>query len=319
MPPRHFVDPMPHHPLILLPIDPACPLDVVKCTPDVLEQHTHKPVHFKVEDSSPLSYMCHAPLCHPTTSVTHTLTISCPISLIFRSIDTSPRISPENPHDCESDCANIVNEPSFIPSLHACSTPRAAPISPPISPPHRMNDHRHRCYQSSPHARRSDRRNVVSKPISAVAPLPRISTHSAPASHSIIISRRTNSAVDCSYPSSHHAHKSDHGEVNYDLNGAAVPRVPAASSPATHTTVYKIPAHHKCTTEVVAKFPALQATAQGISKEIQGDFGELPVVGESSVTCDHCGIVLSPPPAMHIPIALPVPLSLPTPPLTADD
>ena len=110
----------------------------------------HKPVHFKVEDLSPLSYMCHAPLCHPTTSATHTLTISHPISLIFGSIDTSPRISPENPHNRESDCTNIVNKPSFIPSLHACSTPRATPISPPISLPHRMNDRHHRCYQSSP-------------------------------------------------------------------------------------------------------------------------------------------------------------------------
>src|SRR5882724_10641457 len=103
MPPRHFVDPMPHHPLILLLIDPACPLDVAKRTPDVSEQHVHKPVHFKVKDSSPLLYMCHAPLCHPTTSATHTLTILRLISLIFRSIDTSPRISPENPHDRESD------------------------------------------------------------------------------------------------------------------------------------------------------------------------------------------------------------------------
>src|SRR5882724_11199193 len=172
MPPRHFIDPMPHHPLISLPIDPARPLDVAKHTPDVSEQHMHKPVHFKVEDSSPLSYMCHAPLCHPTTSATHTSTVSRPISLIFRSIDTSPRISPENPHDRESDCTNIVNEPSFISSLHTCSMPRAAPISPPISPPHCMNDRRHRCYQSSPCARRSDCSNIVSKPISAVAPPP---------------------------------------------------------------------------------------------------------------------------------------------------
>src|SRR5882724_8129767 len=100
---------MPHRPLISLLIDPAHPLDVVRCTPDVSEQHMHKPVHFKVEDLSPLLYMCHAPLCHPTTSATHTSTVSCLISLIFRSIDTSPRISPENPHDRELDCANNVN------------------------------------------------------------------------------------------------------------------------------------------------------------------------------------------------------------------
>jgi len=160
---------------------------------------------------------------HPTTSATHTSTVSHPISLIFRSTDPSPCISPENPHDRESDCANIVNKPSFIPSLHACSMPRPTPISPLISPPHRINDRRHRCYRSSPRACRSDRSNIVSEPISAIAPPPRISTHSAPASRSIVIPRRTNSAVDCSYPSSHHAHKSDHGEVNYDLNGATVP------------------------------------------------------------------------------------------------
>src|SRR5882724_4042013 len=150
MPPHHFVDPTPRHPSISLPIDPVHPLDIAKCTPDVSEQCVHKPVHFKVEDSSPLLYMCHAPLCHPTTSASHTSTVLCPISLIFRSIDTLPRISLENPHDRESDCANIVNKPSFIPSLHACSMPCATPISPLISPPHRMNDCCHRCYQSSP-------------------------------------------------------------------------------------------------------------------------------------------------------------------------
>jgi len=72
----------------------------------------------------------------------------------------------------------------------------------------------------------------------------------------------------------------------------------------------------QCTTKVVAEFLPLQPLHEVFWKEIQGDFfGELPAVGDPQLHATTVVSYLSPPPAMHIPIASPVPSSLPTHPL----
>jgi len=163
---------MPCHSLVSSLIDPAHPLDIAKHTPDVSEQRTHKPVHFKVEDLSPLSYKCHVLPHDQVASATHILTISHSIGPMFGSIDASSRISLENHYDRESDHGNIVNESSIIASHHDHPMPHAVSISPLMSQPRRTTDRRSCRYQLNRRTCRSDHSYSISVPTSCTMPLP---------------------------------------------------------------------------------------------------------------------------------------------------
>ena len=255
-------------PLGLIADRPHAPSKHSEVHPGRLEQNTRDRDHFQVKNSSPPSYTRHVPPHGPTASVTCVSTVSRPICPISRSVCASPRFSPLNPHDRNSDPGNIINEPSFVASYHDRSTPRSAPLSPLISPLRRKHDHGRLCYRSSPCACNVNLRNNDSEPISLAVPPPRVTSRSTLASSPIVIPHGTNYAVDRSYPSIHRAHKSGHEGTTFEPYGAVAPRAPAASSPTARAAAYAIPAHRGRTPDVVAESPAPRAAVRSVSKEI---------------------------------------------------
>jgi len=152
----------------------------MKYIQDVLQQSAHSCDHFKSVNCCPLSCkQCLLP--HgPTTSMTHTSTVSRPICPIFRSVYALPLVYPANTQSRESDYRNDASEPPFIESPYDCSMPSPVPVSTPISLPCNTSDHRRCSYQSRHPVCDSDHGIHDSDPISIAMPLPGDATRSPP-------------------------------------------------------------------------------------------------------------------------------------------
>jgi len=182
MPPHRPVDPTPHRSPISLPIDPAHPLNAAKPTPDISEQSTRDRDQFKVARVP--SYIHHAPSRPSATSMAHSLPVPHSIGPIFHSIVTSPRISPVNPHYCESDLRNIIQELISAvlppPRIRTCSAPASRTI---ITPPP-TNCIVNCSYLPSHHARKSDQGQATFDPYGAAAP--QAPAASSPTTHATV-------------------------------------------------------------------------------------------------------------------------------------
>jgi len=146
--------------------------------------------------------------------------------------------------------------------------------------------------RSSPRTRLSDRSNIVSEPSlrRTSAPYPRLVAHPLHARSSSHVVRQAPLIVPIrrAITRTNRAWRSE-----LQPQWCTVPEPQPPLSPATHTTVYTIPAHCECMTKPLPSSlhcRPLYEVFQRRSKE----FGKLPLLVSLQFTCDHCGIVLSP-------------------------